>query len=140
MSRLPYWTPQEVTELLNILRNLAAEGHSIIFISHKLNEVMACTSRVVVMLDGRVVKSVPTADTTARDLARLMVGREVIFRLERQAVQQGAPVLRVSDLSVLDQRGLPALRGISFDVSGEILGSPGSRATVRQNSKWHSVG
>jgi general nucleoside transport system ATP-binding protein len=119
-------TPQEVGELLGILRDLARQGHAIIFISHKLHEVMACADQIVVMRDGRIVRSVKPADTTPRDLARMMVGRDVSLRLDKPPVTAGEPLLRIHDLCVLDDRDLPALRGLTLSVrAGEILGIAG---------------
>jgi general nucleoside transport system ATP-binding protein len=119
-------TPQEVNELLTILRDLARQGHTIIFISHKLHEVLACADRIVVMRDGRIVRSVKPADTTAPDLARMMVGRDVSLRLEKPGIKPGESLLRIHDLRVLDDRDLPALRGLTLSVrAGEIVGIAG---------------
>ncbi len=119
-------TPQEVGELLGILRDLARQGHAIIFISHKLHEVMACADRIVVMRDGRIVGSVRPTDTTPHELARMMVGRDVSLRLDKPRVDAGEPLLRIHDLCVLDDRTRPAVRGLTLSVcAGEILGIAG---------------
>jgi len=119
-------TPQEIHELFGVLRRLKAEGHAVIFISHKLDEVMEISDQVTVLRDGRVVDTVATAKTDKATLARLMVGREVLFRLEKPAAKPGDAVLSVRGLEVLDSRGQTALRGVSFDVHcGEVLGVAG---------------
>ncbi len=119
-------TPQEIHELFGVLRRLKAEGHAVIFISHKLDEVMEISDRVTVLRDGRVVDTVATAKTDKATLARMMVGREVLFRLNKAPAKPGEVVLSVRGLEVLDSRGHIALRGISFDVHcGEVLGVAG---------------
>ncbi|MFQ5912159.1 MAG: ABC transporter ATP-binding protein [Nitrospinota bacterium] len=118
--------PQEVEELFSVLRSLAAQGHAVIFITHKLNEVMEVSDRVTVLRDGRNVATLPTRETDERSLARLMVGREVLFRVKRDAVEVGRPVLKVQGIKVMDAKGLPAVRDISFTVrAGEVLGVAG---------------
>jgi len=119
-------TPGEIDELMEILRRMAAEGHTIIFITHKLEEVTQISHRVTVLRRGEVVATLPTAQTDERVLARLMVGREVLFRLEKRVIQAGQTVLQVEDLHALNDKGLPAVRGVSFTVAaGEILGIAG---------------
>jgi len=119
-------TPQETRELFGILRSLAQQGTSIIFISHKLNEVMAISDRTTVLRDGRVVDTVLTKETTPSQLARMMVGREVILQVERPPAQRGEPALVVENLRALNDKGLPALAGLSLQVHrGEILGIAG---------------
>jgi simple sugar transport system ATP-binding protein len=119
-------TPQEVDELFEILRSLKDRGKTIIFITHKLQEVMAVSDTVTVMRRGKVVGSVRTDATTRQEIATLMVGRQVLFRVERTPAQPGKEVLTVSNLRALDNKKLPALRGISFSVrEGEILGIAG---------------
>jgi ABC-type uncharacterized transport system ATPase subunit len=119
-------TPQEVDELFEILRALKAQGKTIIFITHKLQEVMAVSDTVTVMRRGKVVGTIATGDTTQQEIATMMVGRQVLFRVERTPAAPGAIVLRVKDLSALNNKYLPALRAISFDVhEGEILGIAG---------------
>lgn len=119
-------TPIEAQALFKILRQLAAEGHTIIFISHKLEEVLSLCDQVTVLRRGQVVATTSTQTVTRQDLAQMMVGREVLFHLDKAPVQPGAAVLEVEGLRVRDDRGLPVVRGVSFLVrSGEILGIAG---------------
>jgi len=118
--------PQEVEELFATLRRMAAEGQAVIFISHKLDEVMAISDRVTVLRHGKVVASVKAAETSKEELARMMVGREVLFRVEKKPVELGEAVLKVERLRALNDKGLPALKDISFIIrEGEILGVAG---------------
>jgi general nucleoside transport system ATP-binding protein len=119
-------TPQEAGELFEILRTLVREGMSIIFISHKLGEVLEIADRITVLRRGKAVETVPREGTTEEGLARLMVGREVLLRVEKAAAQPAEPALRVEELHVLDDRRLEAVRGVSFEVRrGEIVGVAG---------------
>jgi simple sugar transport system ATP-binding protein len=119
-------TPQEAKELFAILRGLVAEGMSIIFITHKLNEVLEISDRITVLRRGKKIETLPAAGATEAGLARLMVGREVLLRVEKTAAQPGETLLEVEDLHVLDDRELPAVRGVSFEVrAGEIVGIAG---------------
>ncbi len=119
-------TPQEAADLATTLRQMADEGKAVIFITHKLDEVMAFADRVTVLRAGRVVATLPTQETTKAELARLMVGREVLFHLSKKARRPGRVALEVEDLEALNDKGLPALRGISFTIhEGEILGIAG---------------
>lgn len=119
-------TPQEVDQLFSTLRTLVDDGLTIIFITHKLDEVMEISDRVTVLRKGKAIATVNTADTNKAELAKLMVGREVVFRLEKNPVRRGEKVLSVDGLQALNDRGLPALRGVSFEVyEGEILGVAG---------------
>ncbi|MEM7531308.1 MAG: ABC transporter ATP-binding protein [Chloroflexota bacterium] len=119
-------TPQEVDELFVIFKQMAADGHALIFISHKLHEIFALTDRVTVLRDGRVVGTSATADVTKEDLAQMMVGREVSFERERDAVEQGDVRLKLDDVSVTNEQGHQVLRNINLDVhSGEIVGVAG---------------
>ncbi|MFN8458538.1 MAG: ABC transporter ATP-binding protein [Anaerolineae bacterium] len=119
-------TPQEVDELFITLRRMAQEGHSLIFISHKLHEVMSISDRVTVLRGGRVVSTLNTADTNRQELARLMVGREVLLRVEQEPVPLGPARLRLENLSVLGDKGILAVRDVSFEIrAGEILGIAG---------------
>ena len=116
--------PQEAEELFVTLRAMTAAGKSVVFISHKLGEVLAIADRITVMRAGRVTASdVLPAGTTRADLAGLMVGRPVLEVLDRAPVERGRVVLSVSGVSALNDRGLPALRDVSLDVhAGEIVG------------------
>lgn len=119
-------TPQEVDQLFNTLRTLVDDGLTIIFITHKLDEVMQVSNRVTVLRKGKVVTTLLTAETDKPALARQMVGREVVFRLEKSPLEKREKILEINDLHALNDRGLPALRGLSFDLfGGEILGVAG---------------
>ncbi len=119
-------TPQEAEELFQIMRSLSAQGKSIIFITHKLKEVFAVADRITVLRDGRVVGTTTPDKATEAMLAEMMVGREVILTVEKEAPKAGEVVLEVEDLWVLDDRGLPVVNGVSFQVrAGEILGIAG---------------
>ncbi len=119
-------TPVETDELLRIVAELAERGVGIIFITHKLREVMNGTDRVVVLRDGRVVGDVATADTDEAGLAALMVGRPVVLHVDKEPATPGATVLEIRGLEVDDDRGRLAVRGLDLDVrAGEILGIAG---------------
>ena len=119
-------TPQETKEIFEVLRRLAAEGHSIIFISHKLYEVLEIADRITVIRRGKVVGSRVPAETDEDDLAALMVGRNVQLVVYRGESHPAGPALTVSDLRVADDRGHEAVKGVTFDVrAGEILGVAG---------------
>jgi simple sugar transport system ATP-binding protein len=119
-------TPQEALELFGILKNLVREGLSIIFISHKLNEVLEIADRITVLRRGKRIETLPAAGATEAGLARLMVGREVLLRVEKAAAKPAEPLLRVEDLHVLDDRELETVRGVSLEVrAGEIVGIAG---------------
>jgi general nucleoside transport system ATP-binding protein len=109
-------TPQEADELFAILRTLQREGMSIIFISHKLREVLEIADRITVLRRGKKIDTVPREGATPQGLARLMVGREVLLRVEKPPIDPGEPLLRVENLQVLDDRDLEAVRGVSLDV------------------------
>ena len=119
-------TPQETEEIFAVLRRLAAEGHSIVFISHKLYEVLEIADRITVIRRGRVVGERKPADTDEDDLAELMVGREVQLVVDRGESHPGAPMLKVTGLSANDDRGHSMVNGVDFDVrAGEIFGIAG---------------
>jgi ABC-type uncharacterized transport system ATPase subunit len=119
-------TPQETDELFDSVKALADQGHTIIFITHKLREVMRISNRVTVLRAGRSVATLMTAETSREEISRLMVGREVLTTVERKPAVPGEAVLSVRGLLVSDDRGYAALKGVSFDVrAGEILGIAG---------------
>jgi general nucleoside transport system ATP-binding protein len=118
-------TPLEVEDFFGILRRMRDQGRTIVIITHKLSEVLAISDTVTVMRDGRVVGAVQTADTNAAELARLMVGREVLLRVSKGEAHPGQPVLQVSHLDVGGTAGA-AIHDVSFDVrAGEIVGIAG---------------
>jgi simple sugar transport system ATP-binding protein len=119
-------TPQEADELFEIIRSLQGEGKSIIFITHKLGEVLQIADRITVLRRGKTIETVPRKGATEEGLARLMVGREVLLRVDKKPAEPGKSALRVENLAVFDERGLEAVRGVSFDVkAGEIVGVAG---------------
>ncbi|HVL94773.1 MAG TPA: ABC transporter ATP-binding protein [Solirubrobacteraceae bacterium] len=119
-------TAQETQELFEVMRELRAQGTSVVFITHKLGEVLAVADRITVLQRGRKVATLDAPDASEAELARLMVGREVLFRLDKPAASPGEPLLEVQDLEATDERGLPALRGVSFSVrAGEVVGIAG---------------
>ncbi len=119
-------TPPEAAELGGTLKRMAGEGQAVIFISHKLGEVLALSDRITVLRDGRVVRTLPAAGTAREELARLMVGREVSLRVARTAVAQGRTRLALRGVWTEGDGGRPALRGVDLQVrSGEILGVAG---------------
>jgi len=118
-------TPQEVLEFFGILRKMREQGKTIVIITHKLAEVLSISDEVTVMRDGRVVGRVQTRDTNAAELARMMVGRDVLLHVEKTAAKTGEVILRVRNLSVGPASG-QAVKDVSFDVkAGEIVGIAG---------------
>lgn len=119
-------TPQEVGELIEIMRQLVGQGKSIIFITHKLKEVITIADRVTVIRRGRVIGTRDTASTNTSELANMMVGHEVELFVQKKPAAPGAVVLEVQNIHAQNNRRLPALRGVSLTVrAGEILGIAG---------------
>src|SRR2546423_10042606 len=124
-------TPQEAWDLFEILRTLQREGLSIIFISHKLTEVLEIADRITVLRRGKMIETVPRAGATEASLARAMVGRDVLLRVEKEPAQPGDVLLTVQDLHVRDDRGIAKVRGVSFDArAGEFVGIVGDAGNV----------
>lgn len=119
-------TPQETRELFRTLRRLAGGGSTILFVTHKLNEVMEISDRVSVMRGGRLVETMRTTDTSPAAIAEKMVGRPVLFRVNKGEATPGEPLLDVRDLHANSARGIEAVRGVTFSVRrGEIVGIAG---------------
>jgi len=119
-------TPQETRELFRTLRQLAEQGTTVVLVTHKLNEVMEVSDRVSVMRGGQMVETMRTADTSPARIAEKMVGRPVLFRVNKDPAVPGAPLLEVHDLRANSSRGIAAVRGVSFTMrQGEIVGIAG---------------
>ncbi|MCM2979860.1 ABC transporter ATP-binding protein [Niallia circulans] len=119
-------TPQEITELIGIFRKLIQEGKSIILITHKLKEIMEVCDRVTVIRKGEGIGTYNVKDTNPNELANLMVGREVSFKTEKKAPNPKETVLKISDLTVKDSRGVHVVNSLNLDVkAGEIVGIAG---------------
>ncbi len=119
-------TPSEVAPFFKMLKNLRESGRTIVLVTHKLDEVMSLANRITVMRLGRVVADLDVAETTPPELARLMVGRDVVFNARKTRSSAGDVVLQVDDLHVTDDRGLPAVRALSLSLrAGEVLGIAG---------------
>ncbi|MGI6331378.1 MAG: ABC transporter ATP-binding protein [Zhaonellaceae bacterium] len=119
-------TPQETQELFTLLRGLTKQGLTIIFITHKLNEVMEISDRITILQRGKVVGTVNTKDTNKQDLARMMVGRDVVLSVDKAPANPGAKVLEVKDLEVKNDKNLVAVNKLSFEIrAGEIFGIAG---------------
>jgi simple sugar transport system ATP-binding protein len=119
-------TPQEVDELFVIMKQMVKDGHGLVFISHKLHEVVEISNRVSVLRDGRMIGTRPTSEITKQALANWMVGREVGFIPDRGQVECGSPRLQVKDVSCGSDRGTPGLRSVNLEIcSGEVLGIAG---------------
>ncbi len=118
-------TPQEVQDLFRVIRKLVSEGRSVVFISHKLDEVMEICDEITVLRDGKVVGDLKTKEATPKKLSKLMVGREVLFNLEKKERCVSNPVLTVGGLNLIKD-GIQVIKNVSFHVcSGEIVGIAG---------------
>jgi general nucleoside transport system ATP-binding protein len=119
-------TPQEIKELIQIMRTLIKEGKSIILITHKLKEILEVCDRCTVIRKGKGIGTVNVSETNQNELASLMVGREVVFKTEKKAAEPKQEVLSIKDLVVKDSRGVTAVNGLDLQVrSGEIVGIAG---------------
>src|SRR6056297_430300 len=119
-------TPQEIDELFEIFKSLKEQGKTIVFITHKLQEVKAISDRITVLRNGKSVDTVDTEDVTEEDVAELMVGRQVLLEVEKTEANPGKKIFEVNNLKVSDNRDIPAVRGVSLTVrKGEILGIAG---------------
>ncbi|WP_040486473.1 ABC transporter ATP-binding protein [Listeria grayi] len=119
-------TPQEIKELIQIMRTLIKEGKSIILITHKLKEIMDVCDRVTVIRRGKGMGTVDVSETSPQDLANRMVGREVVFKTEKKPATPGEDVLEIKDLVVKESRGVESVRGLNLSVrAGEIVGIAG---------------
>ncbi|WP_432401616.1 ABC transporter ATP-binding protein [Wukongibacter sp. M2B1] len=119
-------TPQEITELMEIMKRLVKEGKSIILITHKLKEIKEVSDRCTIIRRGKYIDTVEVATTSEEELASLMVGREVSFKVDKDTAKPGKTVLKISDLVVKDSRGLKAVDGLDLEIKeGEILGIAG---------------
>lgn len=134
-------TPQEADQLFTTMRQMAREGRSVIFVSHKLHEVKAVSDRVTVLRGGKSVGVVATADAEPKDLARMMVGHDLVLTTRQPRELFGDAVLSVRDLTVPGDRGLEAVRGVSFDVrAGEVLGVAGVSGNGQRELAYGLVG
>ncbi len=119
-------TPGEAKELFTILNDMKSRGHMIIFISHKLDEIMELCDRVTVLRKGEIIGNAETRKTDKKNLAKMMIGRDVIFNIKKEKVQKGEPILDVDKINVIDDKGISALKDISFKIHEyEILGIAG---------------
>ena len=119
-------TPQETTELMGIMKNLAAQGKSVIFITHKLKEIKAAADRCTVIRRGRHIATVDVGLYSKEELAEMMVGRRVFLKVDKEPSTPGDVLLEIKDLTVVGQRNVPAVKGFSLSVQGgEIVGIAG---------------
>lgn len=119
-------TPQEISELIEIMRRLVAEGKSIILITHKLKEIMSVSDKVTIIRRGKVVDSVKTSETSPSELAEKMVGRNVSFKVDKKPAEPGEASVEVNNVSIKNKDGIALLDGMTFNVRrGEIVGIAG---------------
>ena len=127
-------TVQEIEKLFNVLRRMKEEGHSIIIITHKLNEVMDISDRVAILRKGEYITTVNTAETNEQELTEWMVGRKIDLNIARPAVDKTRPLLEIRDLTIQNDEGAVAIDKVNFYIrGGEILAWPASRAAVRRS-------
>jgi ABC-type uncharacterized transport system ATPase subunit len=119
-------TPQEIQDLMQIMKNLIAEGKSIILITHKLKEIKAIADRCTVIRRGKVIGTVDVESTSTEEMAKMMVGREVSFTVDKEDIERGPKVLEIQGLNVINRRGVMGVKDFSLDVhGGEIVGLAG---------------
>ncbi|MEF3245400.1 MAG: ABC transporter ATP-binding protein [Caldisericaceae bacterium] len=119
-------TPQEVRELFKVIKKLIENNHSIIFITHKLEEVFELGCNVTVLRQGKVVGTTNTKETSKRELAKMMVGREILFDFKKEKVEDNSVVVKIEDITVVSDKGIDAVKNLSFEIrKGEILGIAG---------------
>lgn len=119
-------TQQEIEELFNILNEMKSEGHSIILISHKLDEIMELCDRVTVLQKGKIVGNADIEEVDKASLARMMIGRDIIFNIEKEEIPRKEPILRVQDVHVNGDKGFLVVKGISLEIcKNEIFGIAG---------------
>ena len=119
-------TVQEIEKLFNVLRRMKEEGHSIIIITHKLNEVMDISDRVAILRKGEYITTVNTAETNEQELTEWMVGRKIDLNIDRPVVEKTRPLLEIRDLTIKNDEGAVAIDGVNFYIrGGEILGVAG---------------
>lgn len=132
-------TPQETVELFKALRLLVEKGKTVIFITHKLNEVKQIADQITVLRKGQVVGSAEVKDVTQKDMSRMMVGRDVDLSIEKDPPKRGEPILKVNELRHVNEDGVEALKGVSFSLyEGEILGIAGVEGNG-QNELIHII-
>jgi simple sugar transport system ATP-binding protein len=119
-------TSQETQDLFQNLKEMKAQGHLIILISHKLDEILALCDRVTVLQKGRIVGEAQTADVDKKSLARMMIGRDIIFQIEKEPMERSDRIFTVENIVVRDDKDLEAVKGLSFDICrNEIFGIAG---------------
>lgn len=119
-------TPQEIHELMGVMKNIASEGKTIILITHKLKEIKAIADRCTVIRRGKSIETIDAKETSEEQMAEMMVGRHVDFTIEKNPLKLGKEVFKIENLKVLSHRGIPAVKDVSLSVrSGEILGIAG---------------
>lgn len=119
-------TPREIKELIAILREMKSKGHMILFISHKLDEIIDICDRVLVLQKGKIVGRADTENTDKTQLARMMVGRDVVFNINKEPLKKGKKILSIEEVHITGDKGLPAVKGISFELfKNEIFGIAG---------------